>query len=107
MKIIELISESTAIEPDPLGYQKDLISTPKFTLVIDTPGDLDWYKIGQHFPALNRDDPHEYGQSDSDMTINAASAAELSKLKQNLDRLGMRYKEIGGGYEQPEIHDKV
>ena len=26
---------------------------------------------------------------------------------EKLDRLKMRYKDIGGGHEQPEIHDKV
>ena len=99
--------ESVAVEPDPTGYQKDLLTSPKNTLVIDTPGDLDWYKLGQHYPTLGSDDPHEYGQSDSDMIIIPPSKKELVGLKQKLDRLKMRYKEIGGGHEQPEIHDKV
>jgi hypothetical protein len=99
--------ESTAVEPDPTGYQKDLLTSPENTLVIDTPGDLDWYKLGQHYPTLGTDDPHEYGQGDSDMVIIPYSKRELALLKQKLDRLEMRYKEIGGGHEQPEIHDKV
>jgi hypothetical protein len=99
--------ESTAVEPDPTGYQKDLLTSPENTLVIDTPGDLDWYKLGQHYPTLGTDDPHEYGQGDSDMVIIPYSKRELALLKQKLDRLEMRYKEIGGGNEQPEIHDKV
>ena len=99
--------ESVAVEPDPTGYQKDLLTTPKNSLVIDTPGDLDWYKLGQHYPTLGTDDPHEYGQGDSDMMIVPFSKQELVGLKQKLDRLKMRYKDIGGGHEQPEIHDKV
>jgi hypothetical protein len=99
--------ESTAVEPDPTGYQKDLLTSPENTLVIDTPGDLDWYKLGQHYPTLGTDDPHEYGQGDSDMVIIPYSKQELALLKQKLDRLEMRYKDIGGGHEQPEIHDKV
>ena len=99
--------ESVAVEPDPKGYQKDILTSPKNTLVIDTPGDLDWYKIGQHYPTLGTDDPHEYGQSDSDLVIVPYSRQELVDLKKKLDRLKMRYKDIGGGHEQPEIHDKV
>jgi RNA polymerase sigma factor (sigma-70 family) len=101
------IEESVAVEPDPKGYQKDLLTNPKNALVIDTPGDLDWYKLGQHYPTLGTDDPHEYGQGDSDMVIVPYSKQELVDLKQKLDRLKMRYKDIGGSHEQPEIHDKV
>jgi hypothetical protein len=101
------VAEGKAVEPDPKGYQKDLLTTPKNSLVIDTPGDLDWYKLGQHYPTLGTDDPHEYGQGDSDMVIIPYDKKELIGLKQKLDRLKMRYKEIGGGHEQPEIHDKV
>lgn len=100
-------SEGAAVEPDPKGYQKDLLTSPENSLVIDTPGDLDWYKLGQHYPTLGTDDPHEYGQGDSDMVVVPYSKKELSDLKQKLDRLKMRYKDIGGGHEQPEIHDKV
>ena len=100
-------AEGVAVEPDPTGYQKDLLTTPKNSLVIDTPGDLDWYKLGQHYPSLGTDDPHEYGQGDSDMMIVPYSKKELVGLKQKLDRLKMRYKDIGGGHEQPEIHDRV
>jgi len=41
------------------------------------------------------------------MVIVPYSKQELAGLKQKLDRLKMRYKDIGGGHEQPEIHDKV
>ena len=41
------------------------------------------------------------------MVIVPFSKQELNVLKQKLDRLKMRYKDIGGGREQPEIHDKV
>ena len=101
------VAEGKAVEPDPKGYQKDLLTTPKNSLVIDTPGDLDWYKLGQHYPTLGTDDPHEYGQGDSDMMIVPYSKQELVDLKQKLDRLKMRYKDIGGSHDQPEIHDKV
>ena len=101
------LAEGVAVEPDPKGYQKDLLTTPKNSLVIDTPGDLDWYKLGQHYPTLGTDDPHEYGQGDSDMMIVPYSKQELVDLKHKLDRLKMRYKDIGGGHEQPEIHDNV
>jgi len=97
-------SEGVAVEPDPKGYQKDLLTTPKNSLVIDTPGDLDWYKLGQHYPTLGTDDPHEYGQGDSDMVIVPYSKQEQMGLKQKLDRLKMKYKDIGGGNQQPEIH---
>ena len=59
----------------------DLLSMPKNTLVIDTPGDLDWYKIGQHFPTLNKADPREFGQGDSDMVITFASDKEKEVLR--------------------------
>ena len=100
-------TEGVAVEPDPRGYQKDLLTSPKNSLVVDTPGDLDWYKLGQHYPSLGTDDPHEYGQGDSDMMVVPYSKKELVGLKQKLDRLKMRYKDIGGGHEQPEIHDRV
>ena len=101
------MQEGVAVEPDPSGYQKDLLTSPKSTLVIDTPSDLDWYKIGQHYPALGTDDPHEYGQSDSDMVVVPYSEQELADLKQKLDRLKLRYKDIGSSREQPEIHSEA
>ena len=103
----EKVAERRAVEPDPTGYAKDLLTSPKNALVVDTPGDLDWYKLGQHYPTLGSDDPHEYGQSDSDMVIVPYSEKELAGLKQKLDRLKMRYKDIGGSDTQPEIHDRV
>jgi len=88
----EKVAELRAVEPDPTGYQKDLLTSPKNSLVVDTPGDLDWYKLGQHYPTLDKDDPHEYGQGDSDMVIVPYSEKELAGLTQKLDRLKMRYK---------------
>lgn len=98
--------ERRAVEPDEPGYQHDILTFPQRALVIDTPGELDWYKIGQHYPNLGTEDPHEYGQSETDMVIVPGSDKELEKLKHDLDRLGMNWKEIGGSYEQPEIHDE-
>jgi hypothetical protein len=101
------LSEAQAVEPDPTGYQTDLISSPANTIVIDTPGDLDWYKIGQHFPTLAQQDPHEFGQEDSDMQITLANAEELAKLKAILDTAGVKWKDIGGSNAQPEIHEDL
>lgn len=101
MKIFEVI----ATEPDPQGYQKDLLPSPQYTLIIDTPGELDWYKIGQHYPSLGSDDPHEYGQPESDMQMTFANKEEMWKAAQKFDRLGINYKPIGGTNLQPEIHD--
>ena len=101
MKIFEVI----ATEPDPQGYQKDLLPSPQYTLIIDTPGELDWYKIGQHYPTIGSDDPHEYGQPESDMQMTFANKEEMWKAAQKFDRLGINYKPIGGTNLQPEIHD--
>ena len=101
------LAEAQAVEPDPTGYQQDVITSPKYTLVIDTPGDLDWYKIGQHFPTLAQQDAHEFGQGDSDMQITLANQSEVDKLKQVLNRMGANWKEIGGTSQHPEIHDKL
>ena len=102
MKIFEVIAK----EPDPQGYQKDLLPSPQYTLIIDTPGELDWYKIGQHYPSLGSDDPHEYGQPESDMQMTFANKEEMLKAAQKFDRLGINYKPIGGTTDQPEIHDE-
>lgn len=96
--------KNEAVEPDEPGYQRDLLTMPKHTLVIDTPGELDWYKIGQHFPNLGKEDPHEYGQSETDMVINFASKEEMMKFAQIAKRLGFNTKAIGGTHDQPEIH---
>lgn len=92
------------VEPHEPGYQHDLLTMPSNTLVIDTPGELDWYKIGQHFPTLGKEDPHEYGQSESDMIITFASKDEMMKFVKLSKRLGLKIKSIGGGSEHPEIH---
>ena len=102
-ELTQRVSESKQ-EPDEPGYQHDLISMPKNTLVIDTPGELDWYKIGQHFPTLAKQDPHEYGQSESDMLISFANEREMKKFMKLADRVGLTVKNIGGTYEHPEIH---
>jgi|DEB0MinimDraft_6_1074348.scaffolds.fasta_scaffold00062_36 hypothetical protein len=84
----------------------DLLSMPKNTLVIDTPGDLDWYKIGQHFPTLNKADPREFGQGDSDMVITFASDKEKEVFLKLAARLGLKVKDIGGSVDHPEIHSE-
>lgn len=95
---------SEQVEPDEPGYQHDLLTMPSNTLVIDTPGELDWYKIGQHFPALGREDPHEYGQSESDMVVSFANKKEMMNFVSVANRLGLKIKSIGGSPEHPEIH---
>jgi putative chitinase len=93
-----------AIEPHPEGYSDDLLTMPKYALVVNTPSDMDWYKIGQHYTSLGTEDPDEYGQGDSDMVIVPANESELAKLKAMLDRLNIVYKDIGSTREQPELH---
>jgi hypothetical protein len=97
-------NEAKEIEPDPEGYRKTALTAPANTLVIDTKSDLDWYKLGQYISNLNTDDPHEFGQSDSDMVVTAANAEQLNKLKRFLDKAGAAYKEISGTHDQPELH---
>ena len=104
MKIFEIIQER--VEPHEPGYQHDLITMPANTLVVDKPGELDWYKIGQHFPNLGKEDPHEYGQSESDMILTFANSKEMAKFVQIAKRLGLKIKSIGGSHEQPEIHSE-
>ena len=100
------VTEKIAYEPDEKGLQHMSLTMPQNAVVIDTPGDLDWYKLGHDIANLQQADPHEYGQSDSDMVIIPASDEEMKKLLVQLDRLGMRYKLIGGTHDQPEIHDE-
>ena len=93
-----------AVEPHPEGYSDDLLTMPKYALVVNTPSDMDWYKIGQHYTSLGKEDPDEYGQGDSDMVIVPANESELANLKAMLDRLNIVYKDIGSTREQPELH---
>lgn len=101
---VKKVAERIAYEPDEKGLQHMALSMPQNTLVIDTPGDLDWYKMGHDIANLELADPHEYGQSDSDMVIVSPSKEEMQKLMKQLDRLGLKYKLIGGTSDQPEIH---
>ena len=100
------VAEKIAYEPDEKGLQHMALTMPQNAVVIDTPGDLDWYKLGHDIANLDKADPHEYGQSDSDMVIVPSSKEELAKLLPQLDRLGLNYKLIGGTHDQPEIHDE-
>lgn len=107
-KIINLLSkdvkEAFSSEPDPTGYQHTALTNPQYTIVVNTPGELDWYKLGQHFANLGHEDPHEYGQAESDMMIVAPNKEQLLRYMQELDRLGAEYKLVGGSHEHPEIH---
>ena len=107
-KIINLLSkgvkEAFSSEPDPTGYQQTALTNPQYTIIVNTPGELDWYKLGQHFANLGHEDPHEYGQAESDMMIVAPNKEQLLRYMQELDRLGAEYKLVGGSHEHPEIH---
>jgi hypothetical protein len=85
---------------------KDLLATPKNTVVIDTPGELDWYKIGQHFPTLDKMDPREFGQSETDMVITFATDQEKEVFLKLAKRLGLKTMDIGGTGIHPEIHSE-
>ena len=85
----------------------DKLSMPANTLVIDTPGDLDWYKLGQHFPTLNKADPSEFGQSDSDTVISFQSEEEKQAFLKIAAKLGLKIKDIGGTATHPEIHSEM
>ena len=98
------LKEAFSSEPDPTGYQHTALTNPQYTIVVNTPGELDWYKLGQHFANLGHEDPHEYGQAESDMMIVAPNKEQLLRYMQELDRLGAEYKLVGGSHEHPEIH---
>lgn len=97
---------STADEPDPKGYQHSLLTAPQNTLVVDKSDDMDFYKLGQHYTSLANYDPHELGVGPSDMTITFASPEEMERMKAVFDKLGVKYKDISGSHEEPEIHTK-
>jgi len=86
-----------------IGHNTQL-SMPKNTVVIDTPGELDWFKIGQHFPTLGQADPKEFGQSESDMVITFQSEKEKQMFLMLAKKLGLTTKDIGGTAQHPEIH---
>lgn len=102
-----LVGEQDYQEPDEPGYKPTTLTSPQYTLVVDTPGELDWYKLGQHFATLGSEDPNEFGQSESDVVLTAANQEMMDLYKQELDRLGMTYQEIGGTTHQPEIHKEI
>ena len=91
------------MEQDGVGH-KTTLTNPQYTLVIDTPGELDWYKIGQHFPTLDQQPAGEFRQSETDMMVTLASEQELQRLKSTLSKLKIPFKDISGSQEHPEIH---
>jgi len=99
------LMEGLTKEPDPQGYAKDTLSNPKYTIVVNTPGDLDWYKIGNYWNNKIID-PHEFGQDDSDTVLVAQGAEEYKEMLAKIKKMGLTYKIIGGTDDQPEIHDK-
>lgn len=99
------LMEGLTKEPDPQGYAKDVLTNPKYTIVVNTPGDLDWYKIGTYWNNKIVD-PHEFGQDDSDTVMVAQGEEEYKEMLAKIKRMGLTYKIIGGTTDQPEIHDK-
>lgn len=96
MKINEITSSD--------NFKSNLLTSPNNTLIIDTPGDLDWYKLGQQFPNLDKANPAEFGQGDSDMQVTLANPTELAQLKSTLNKLGIKWKDVGGTNQHGEIH---
>jgi len=99
------LMEGLVKEPDPKGYAKNTLTNPKYTVVVNTPGDLDWYKIGTYWNNKVVD-PHEFGQDDSDTVLVAQGAEEYKEMLDKIKRMGLTYKIIGGTSDQPEIHEK-
>ena len=100
------LMEGLTKEPDPKGYAKDNLTSPKYTIVVNTPGDLDWYKIGTYWNNKIID-PHEFGQDDSDTVMVAQGEEEYKEMLAKINKMGLTYKTIGGTNAQPEIHDKA
>jgi len=100
------LMEGLTKEPDPKGYAKDKLTNPKYTIVVNTPGDLDWYKIGTYWHNKIID-PHEFGQDDSDTVMVAQGDEEYKEMLAKIKKMGLTYKIIGGTNDQPEIHDKA
>ncbi len=94
------------LEPHEPGYQHSLLTAPQNTLVIDKSDDMDFYKLGQHYTSLAHYDKHELGVGPSDMTITFASPEEMERMKKVFDKLEVKYKDISGSHEEPEIHTK-
>ena len=100
------VKDSVAAEDNSSVGHNDLLTMPANTLVIDTPGELDWYKIGQHFPTMNKADPKEFGQSESDMIMTFANEKEKQMFIKLAGKLGLKIKDIGGSATHPEIHSE-
>ena len=100
-------TEGVAREPHAAGLAKTALTAPANTVVINTPGELDWYKLGEYIATLQDLDPHEYGQSESDMMVTLANREQVEKLKALLDRFGADYKEIGSTHQHPEVHTET
>lgn len=97
------LKENVAVEPDASGYEKTKLTSPQFAVVVDTPSDYDWYKIGNHWHDRVID-PHEFGQEDSDTIMVGYGERDFKNMLAKLDQMGFTYKLIGGTHSQPEIH---
>jgi hypothetical protein len=97
------LKEGIAVEPDPHGYEKTKLTSPQYAVVVDTPSDYDWYKIGNHWNDRIID-PQEFGQEDSDIIMVGYGERDFNNMLAKLDKMGFTYKLIGGTHSQPEIH---
>ena len=97
------LKENVAVEPDAHGYEKSKLTSPQYAVVVDTPSDYDWYKIGNHWNDRKLD-PHEFGQEDSDTIMVGYGERDFKNMLAKLDQMGFTYKLIGGTHSQPEIH---
>lgn len=104
MKLVQrAVNEGVATEPNAHGYEKAKLTSPQYAVVVNTPSDYDWYKIGNHWHDRIID-PHEFGQEDSDTVMVASGEADFNDMLAKQDRMGFEYKLIGGTHSQPEIH---
>ena len=81
-----------------------VLTSPAHTVVVDTPSDLDWYKLGQHFPTLMNQDPREFNAGSSDTVITFANKEEADKFRSLMKLNGVTTMDIGGSHIHPEIH---
>lgn len=82
----------------------EILTNPMHTVVVDTPSDLDWYKLGQHFPTLANQDAEEFGAGGSDTVITFASQEEADKFRSLMKQKGVATRDIGGTTHHQEIH---
>jgi len=81
------------------------LSYPQYSLIIDTPSDMDWSKLGQIIAVPGQAHKYEFGQSDSDTMIILPGKEQLENTKRFLDKMGLTYKDVSG-FSHAEIHSE-